>query len=101
MMGKVRNQKREGLLFLFVIATIIFTVLCVTIRVNASQENNSTMQVKSVLVESGDTLWDIASENYSDGYDSIEEYIGAIKECNHITSDKIYTGNYLIVPYYN
>ena len=100
MMHRVRNQRREGLLLLFIICIVVITVLCVTIQVNASQENDKKIQVKSILIEAGDTLWNIASENFSEEYDSIEEYVSAIKECNHITSDKICTGNYLIVPYY-
>lgn len=99
-MEKVRVQKREIMVLLFIVIIVAVTVLCVTIRVNAAQTSPRSIQVKSVLIESGDTLWEIASENYSDDFDSIEAYVDAIKECNHITSDKINTGNYLIVPYY-
>ena len=100
MVHRVRKQKREGLLLLFIILSVVIAVLCVTIKVNASQDDNKRIQVKSVLIESGDSLWGIAMENYSEDYESIEDYVDAIKECNHITTDKICTGSYLIVPYY-
>ncbi len=100
MIQKVRNQRKEVLLFFFIILIAVIIVLCVTIKANAYQNNNKSIQVKSIMIESGDTLWDIASEHYSDDYDSIEDYIIAIKECNHIASDKICAGGYLVVPYY-
>ena len=98
--SRVFIKRKEALVFLFIIMVVVLSVLCVTIKVSASQENTSTIQVKSIMVESGDTLWDIATANYSDNYDSIEEYVDVIKDCNHITSDKIFTGSYLIIPYY-
>ncbi len=98
--SRVIIKRKEALVLLLIIVVVVLSVLCVTINVNASQQNSSTIQVKSVMVESGDTLWDIATANYSDNYDSIEEYVNVIKACNHITSDKIFTGSYLIIPYY-
>lgn len=100
MMNKVKRPGREGLLFMLIILVVVISVLCVTIQVNATEKDKRMIQVKSVLIQEGDTLWSIASENMSSEYDSINEYIEAIKECNHISSDTVYEGNYLIIPYY-
>lgn len=100
MMEKVKRPSREGLLFMLIMLVVVISVLCVTIKVTATPNNQRDIQVKSVLIEEGDTLWSIASENMSSEYGSMDEYVDAIKECNHISSDYIYEGNYLIVPYY-
>ncbi len=99
-MQKVRNGRRERMLFGFIMLLVLITVLCVTIQVNASQSHERSIQVKSILIESGDTLWDIAAENYTEEYNSMEEYVNAIKDCNHISSDTICAGSYLIIPFY-
>ena len=48
-------------------------------------------------IQSGDTLWDIARDNMTDEYDSIDEYINAIKDINGLESDFIQSGQYLII----
>lgn len=57
---------------------------------------------QSVYITNQDTLWSIASEYYSKdcGYDSLEEYIEEIKQCNSLESEAIYAGASLIVPIY-
>ena len=59
--------------------------------------------VESIVIEDGDTLWDIAND-YIERYDMQEIYrtkdlVYEIKEINHISEDYIRAGNYVIVPY--
>ena len=59
--------------------------------------------VESIVIEDGDTLWDIAND-YIEKYDMQEIYrtkdlVYEIKEINHISEDYIRAGNYVIVPY--
>ena len=56
---------------------------------------------KTVTVESGDTLWDIAVENITSEYDSIDEYISEVSFINGLTSTQIRAGRSLTVPYYS
>lgn len=56
--------------------------------------------VDSVKIEEGDSLWSIASRYYSDDCKGMKQYINEIKETNHLSSDTLHTGGYLIVPYY-
>lgn len=67
-------------------------------RVNASTHNEKYF--KCVDVEYSDTLWSIAEENMSEEYASVEAYITEVKNINGLTSDKIYSGATLVVPYY-
>ena len=54
---------------------------------------------KSIKIEKGDTLWDIANENLPEKYSSTEEYVKVLKEINGLSSDKIYSGENLMIMY--
>lgn len=56
--------------------------------------------VASVYIEKGDSLWTIAQRYYTEENESMKEYIREIKNCNHLSSNTIREGQYLIVPYY-
>lgn len=67
-------------------------------RVDASTYNEKYFMC--IKVEEDDTLWTIAEEYISEEYSSIEEYIDEVKSINNLTSDKIYNGATLVIPYY-
>ena len=67
-------------------------------NVNASTYNEK--YYKCINIYEDDTLWSIAEANISEEYDSIEEYIAEVKYINNLTSDKIYCGATLVIPYY-
>lgn len=54
-----------------------------------------------VRVERGDTLYDIAAANMSEGYDSIQDYLKEVRIINSVYTDDIYYGQTLVVPYYS
>lgn len=54
---------------------------------------------KSIQVNDGDTLWDIAALYMDDSYDSTADYIEELKEINKLSSDNIHAGCYLTVSY--
>ena len=102
-------QKREAvvrsqrcLLAIIVIIIVSLGILLGTgIRVLASSDKptGNFKYYKSICIEEGDTLWDIAEE-YMDGMDmSHEEYIREICELNNICKDDIHAGDYIIVSY--
>lgn len=53
----------------------------------------------SVRVMPGDTLWSLAGD-YSEGYDSREEYILEVIQINRLPEQNIRAGEYLILPYF-
>lgn len=59
-----------------------------------------TKMYKSVMVEQGDCLWDIADRYMSVGYDDKSEFIQEIRELNQMTGSEIHYGDYLCIPYY-
>ena len=54
---------------------------------------------RSIQIQPGDTLWDIAEETMTSEYDSTAEYVEVLKEMNGLTSDHIEAGHYLTVAY--
>ena len=62
---------------------------------------NEHKYYKSIELEYGDTLWDIAMEYRDSHYDSIQDYIRELKEINNLLTDDIHADRYLTVVYYD
>ena len=57
-----------------------------------------TVQVyQTVIIEKNDTLWDFAVQYSAEGQD-IRSYIQKIRTLNHLTTDTLIEGQYLILP---
>ena len=69
-------------------------------RSDVSANNEAVITYKSVEIESGDSVWSIAEEYYSEPCGDIRDYVDEIKETNNIVGDKIIAGNYLCIPVY-
>ena len=56
---------------------------------------------RSVMIYLGDTVYSVAEENISEGYDSVAAYAKEVARINHIDTDTVLIpGNYLVVPYF-
>lgn len=66
-----------------------------------SEDLSARRYYKSIEVQAGDTLWDIA-ELYIDEqrYSSVNEYINELIEINQLGSSRIHEGRYLTVVYW-
>ena len=85
----------------FFICMIIFICFAAIQGVNATNSVKSVdKQYRSVLIEDGDTLWDIAGIHNDQSLSAMsnKEYIKEIESINKISSDNIIAGNYIIVP---
>ena len=70
---------------------------------NEGKADASTYNVKyfkCIDIEADDTLWSIADQYMSEEYSSSEDYIQEVKSINNLTSDTIYSGATLVIPYY-
>lgn len=56
---------------------------------------------KSIVIEKGDTLWDIAKEYKTEAYESTKEYVQELIQLNGLSSDLIHEGQSLVVIYYD
>ena len=97
----VRRGIRRASYVIFTAIAVIFIVLTLyPNKSNAqSQDGTSYKYFHKIYVESGDTLWSIASENKSDK-ESTTDYIKEVKSINKLKADDLYAGQMLVVPYY-
>ncbi|SEB59610.1 LysM peptidoglycan-binding domain-containing protein [Paenibacillus sp. GP183] len=59
--------------------------------------SNPSPAAKKIIVNSGDTLWNIASTHASNGQ-NVRSYIENIKKLNGLTSSSVNAGDVLILP---
>ena len=87
-----RNLFVGVVIVLFV--SMSFSAFFVSAKEKDTPDHESTyIYYKSIKIEKGDTLWDIANENLP------EEYVKVLKEINGLSSDKIYSGENLMIMY--
>ena len=88
-------------LFLFVFVLFLVVIFALPQKAAAAGDINArTYTITSVEIEEGDSLWSIASEYYTDEFSSLQRYISEIKRMNNLSSDKLYAGNFLLIPHY-
>ncbi len=86
---------------LFVLILLVFVLLFLPQKTaEAKNAPTGTYRIISIEIQPGDTLWSIATEYFSDDFGSVQSYISEIKRMNEITSDTLYAGAFLVVPYY-
>ena len=97
-----RGISRRASYVIFTAIAVIFIVFTLyPNKSNAqSQDGASYKYFHKIYVESGDTLWSIASENKTDK-ESTTDYIKEVKSINKLKSDDLYAGQMLVVPYYD
>lgn len=101
------NSKRWRKISTVAIATSLLVIVCCGLFgsfLSSAHSNREEKPVnfkyyKSVTIEQGDTLWAIAEEYITDDYDSIEEYISAIKKLNNLHGNTIKAGDKIMVAY--
>ncbi len=93
-----RNLKSilGGIILLLVLGILILGVF----NINSKASNYNQKYFKCIDICYEDTLWTIAEEYMTEEYKSVNDYIEEVKSINGLTSDKIYSGATLVVPYY-
>lgn len=99
-----RAVKRQLITALILFFTVLTSVLIISNCLRANQVKASSAKAeniyyKTVEVEEGDTLWDLADRYMGEKSFSRQEYIEQVKELNHLSGDTIESGAYLMVPY--
>lgn len=99
-----KNKKRKSLplklasAFAMILMSVILGLLVPT----KAQAEDSQIYYKyftSYMVQKGDTLWSIARQNAHE--ESYKEYINEVKDINHMYTDTIKAGQYIVIPYYS
>lgn len=99
-----RAAKRQLITALILFFTVLASVLIISNCLRANQVKASSAKAeniyyKTVEVEEGDTLWNLADRYMGEKSFSRQEYIEQVKELNHLIGDTIESGAYLMVPY--
>lgn len=100
--ARVRRQRRAqrlvGLarfaLFLF----LVFVAVWAGVRVANATGDSGAFDGRSYQVQSGDTLWQIASEKYDDSLD-LRAVVYEIREANELEGALLQPGRRLTLPY--
>ena len=87
-----------------IVKALLVTTFSGAMLMSTAHANNPPPTIKAdapnrYIVKKGDTLWDIANENLPEKYSSTEEYVKVLKEINGLSSDKIYSGENLMIMY--
>ena len=99
--------KRYSCLFTAILITFLILAVSLSIcfTVNADQEKPKRHAYKyytDIVIQKGESLWDIANEHMTEEYDSPKTYIKEVKSINSLTDvDKIYAGQRIVIPYYS
>lgn len=108
--NKIRRQRifrRQIALLLSIIAIVLFSIIFFSNTISTdAQSDEFTPEFKyytTVTVHTGDSLWSIASENFSEEhYDDLNSYIGEICKINKLSVDSVINaGECIVVPYYS
>ena len=86
-----------SLLFIAVYSSVRF----VNVNANNTGKNPIYKYYTSYEIQPGDTLTSIAQEHTVNSNVSVNEYIAEVKKNNNLTTDKITSGNYLVISYYS
>lgn len=101
-----RRQLRHHIMMFVMTILLIFgcSVCLFSLKTKAQSETEEIAYkyYKSIVVESGDTIWEYAME-YADEdyYDSYDSYVKEVIRINSMPDDSIQSGQYLVIPYYS
>ena len=103
-----RNQGYLKKLFICFITVFVITGLSIGLGSNFASASDDTKNgpaehkyYKSIELEYGDTLWNIAEEYMNENYDSTQEYVDGLMKINDLESETIHESRYLTVVYYD
>ena len=96
-------RKHIILIFLGIVLVVGISLSYHAIRSNANTEIGEVnyKYYKSVLLNYGDSLWSVAEEYADSHYSDTETYISEVMQINHLKTEDVDAGQYLIIPYYS
>lgn len=96
--GKVYRIKSRSRFILFVMLLLLVMTSMVNLAIGLGDVSSMTAETfEEVLIGSGDTLWQIASEYVGESQD-VRELIHQICKINGISADSIYPGQMIRIP---
>ena len=107
-MSKRKNMKkrRQVKIIASMVGFIILTVFTLTIsagKINAESDlsKQTHKYYTTIYIETGDSLWSIASEYATKEYSDLRIYIEEIQQLNGLNGTQLQHGEYICIPYYS
>lgn len=94
---RLRNRIRN--LCATVIIALAGSIIFGAFLVSAHENTSVSVYYKSIEIQPGDTLWNIAEDTMTSEYDSTAEYVEVLKDMNNLSSDQIHAGSHLMIAY--
>ena len=94
----VRNRKLMLLTFI-IVCTLICSLIIFSNKASARNSRPVYTYYTSYQVQPGDTLWTIADQFMGPDYTKKGDFIDKVKSMNHLGSDNITSGKYLLIEY--
>lgn len=88
----LKNRRR----FFSLLALLGFIIVLLSSVISAGASTTPETQTALLVVSSGDTLWDIATEYCTKG--DIRNYIADVMRINQLEDGTIYSGQSLLLP---
>ena len=87
----------------YLLLAILFVIFILFILFSSKADAENSREVytyyTSYEIQTGDTLWTIADNYIGPDFTDKKEFISEVKKLNHLTSDNITAGNYLVIRY--
>lgn len=93
---RIVNRKRFNI-FIISIVSIIIAIVSLFINNDDAHSSIHKYMYKEVIVNKGDTLWNIALKNMPKGYD-VRKMVYEIRKFNNMDSADIYPGEIIKIP---
>lgn len=112
-MSKRKNKRKSranGKIIRFFTALIVLSIVtCIILFANKNitnaDENGDSIKLnkyyKTITIENGDTLWDIANTYKSGDYRTTKDYVDELMQMNNLHNDSIMSGQKLVVAYFD
>ena len=84
-----------GTLIVILLCTFALSTIATAKHTQAAQRGTQTTYV-SIRIAGGDSLWSIAQEYH--GLENTADFVEELKVLNNLSSDRIQTGSYILVP---
>lgn len=104
--GTVQEKEIKKMLVLCIAAVFIIFAACalsgsllISAHGSRTDEPVNFKYFKSIEIQQGDTLWDIAEKYITEDYKSVSDYVIVLKEMNSLSSDDIQAGQNLMIAY--
>lgn len=99
-MKKKHRIKSKFRFILFLTVSILMAISVTGTIFGANSVESLTKPVYTeIIVQSGDTLWDLAEE-FGPDHQDIRKVVHAICQLNDISADSIYPGQAILIPAY-